>query len=95
LTGCYIAFGHQCVPIGITGNGGIPGMGMDPNGAIAIPGAQVLSENTLHCTLPPSPLSGPVPVKLLGVPPPPGQTEADADRLAPLFAYTEEGDRDL
>jgi hypothetical protein len=76
LANAGIAFGGNVVTFG--------------NGMGGVAGAQVWSETVLICTLPPSLLSGPVQVSLVGVPTSPVPPDGP-----PIFTYTEEGDKDL
>jgi uncharacterized protein len=59
-------------------------------------GAQVWNDNVIICTLPPSPVAGPVEVKLLGVPTAiPGLGGQMVEPPAPIFTYIEEEEKDL
>ncbi|PVF97908.1 hypothetical protein CPB86DRAFT_785406 [Serendipita vermifera] len=59
-------------------------------------GAQVWNDNVIICTLPPSPVAGPVEVKFLGLPNPlPVLGLPMVEPPAPIFTYIEEEEKDL
>ena len=56
------------------------------------PTVQIFSNSALICTLPPRPSPGPVEVRLLGVR---DMTNPGMASTAPIFTYTDDGDKDL
>jgi hypothetical protein len=82
---------HGGIEITLLGSNFRPGMNVHALfGNSLAAETQVWSNNVLICKLPPSPRPGPVTVMLTGVP-----DEAQPASVAPIFTYTDDGDRDL